>query len=90
MHLCLREERLSRLTASALERARAEMVNRATKLEALSPLSVLSRGYAMVSDSESGAMQTSAAALAVGQSVNLRFADGGAVAEIKQINTEQS
>ncbi len=90
MHLCLREERLSRLTASALERARAEMVNRATKLEALSPLSVLSRGYAMVSDSESGAMQTSAAALAVGQSIDLRFADGRAVAEIKQINTEQS
>ena len=90
MHLCLRDERLSRLAASALERARADMIGRAAKLEALSPLSVLSRGYAMVSDGASGRMQTSAASLSVGQTVDLRFADGRATAEIQQINTDKS
>jgi exodeoxyribonuclease VII large subunit len=90
MHLCLREERLSRLTSSSLDRARASMAERAAKLEALSPLSVLSRGYAMVSDTASGRMMTSAEALAQGQTVDLRFADGCATAEITKINTKQS
>lgn len=90
MHLCLREERLSRMASSSLERARADMARRAAKMEALSPLSVLSRGYAMASDTESGRMLTCASALNVGQSVDLRFSDGSATAEIKSINTDKS
>jgi exodeoxyribonuclease VII large subunit len=90
MHLCLREERLTRLSASSLDRARADMARRAAKLEALSPLSVLSRGYAMVSDTTSGNMMTRAESLVVGQTVDLRFADGTATAEITKINTKQS
>ena len=89
MHLCLREERLSRLAASSLERARADMARRAAKVEALSPLAVLSRGYAMVSDAD-GNMKTSAASLKVGNVVDLRFSDGRATAQITKINTEKS
>jgi exodeoxyribonuclease VII large subunit len=89
MHLCLREERLVRQAASALERARTDMAKRAAKLEALSTLAVLSRGYAMVSDTD-GNMITNAASLKVGDAVDLRFSDGSARAEITKINTEKS
>ena len=65
------------------------MAKRAAQLEALSPLSVLSRGYAMVSDTD-GNMITNAASLKVGDAVDLRFSDGSARAEITKINTEKS
>ena len=90
MHLCLREERLSRLLASSLDRSRADMGRRAAKLEALSPLAVLSRGYAMIRDADSGSMITGTASLAVGQTVDLQLADGDATAQITQINTKRS
>ena len=90
MHLCLREERLSRLLASSLDRSRADMGRRAAKLEALSPLAVLSRGYAMIRDADSGSMIAGAASLAVGQTVDLQLADGDATAQITQINTKRS
>jgi exodeoxyribonuclease VII large subunit len=90
MHLCLREERLSRLLASSLDRSRADMGRRAAKLEALSPLAVLSRGYAMIRDADSGSMIAGAASLAVGQTIDLQLADGDATAQITQINTKRS
>jgi exodeoxyribonuclease VII large subunit len=52
------------------------------RLEAVSPLAVLKRGYAVVSD-HSGHPLTTAAAVAPGARLRLRFADGevGATAE---------
>lgn len=87
MHLCMREERLDRFAVSATERARAMLSTRATKLEALSPLSVLSRGYAMVSD-EDGALHTRVKSLAVNDKIALHFADGKAMATVTSV--EQS
>ena len=53
-------------------------------LGALNPLGVLGRGYALV-QSEEGAVISSAARLEVGQRVTLRFSDGRASAEVREI-----
>ena len=47
----------------------------AARLEAVSPMAVLARGYALVTD-PAGHPLTSAAAIAPGSSLRLRFADG--------------
>ena len=54
------------------------------KLEALSPMRVLSRGYAIVEDANGRAV-SSAGALAVGDETCLRFSDGQANAEINEV-----
>ncbi len=59
----------------------------AAKLDALSPLSVLTRGYSFVSDKD-GAVLKSAKSLRVGQSVGIRFCDGEAECSVKEIKTE--
>ena len=89
MHLCLREERMQRALDRLLEQKRAALGNRAARLEALSPLSVLSRGYAMVSDKASGQMLTSTSALVEGQRVQMRFADGSATAEVCSVEQNE-
>ena len=88
MHLCMREERLDRFADSAVERARAVLAARAAKLETLSPLSVLSRGYAMVSD-EKGHLLPGAGALSVDDQIELHFADGRATATVTSVEQSQ-
>lgn len=56
----------------------------AASLNALSPLSVLSRGYAVVKD-DSGNAVRNAAELEVGDKIYLRLSNGGAAAEITEI-----
>ncbi len=53
------------------------------KLEALSPLSVLTRGYSFVSDSD-GKVIKSAKSLRAGDGVNIRFTDGEAECRIEK------
>ena len=72
-----------------LEQKRASLGTRAARVEALSPLAVLSRGYAMVSDEPSGAMLTSASALGEGKRVRLRFADGVATATVCSVEKNE-
>ena len=57
-------------------------------LSALNPLGVLGRGYALVQSAE-GEVIPSATRLAVGQRVTLRFSDGRAAAEVREILDEQ-
>lgn len=89
MHLCLRDERMQHAFDRILEQKRAALGNCAARVEALSPLSVLSRGYAMVADDTDGRMLTSAAALTVGQRVKLRFADGTVTAGIDSVGQNE-
>ncbi len=75
--------RLSEAPLRALLReTRARLEGTAARLESLSPLAVLQRGYAVVSDS-AGHPLTSAAAVKPGARLRLRFADGevGATAD---------
>jgi exodeoxyribonuclease VII large subunit len=65
-----------------LRETRARLGGTAARLESVSPLAVLQRGYAMVSD-PAGHPLTTAAAVAPGARLRLRFADGevGATAD---------
>lgn len=55
-----------------------------TALDALSPLKVLSRGYA-VAGKTNGEIITDAASLSVGDEINIRFAHGGVGCEVSSI-----
>ena len=65
-----------------MREARARLEGTGARLESVSPLAVLQRGYALVSD-PAGHPLTSAAAVRPGTKLRLRFADGevGAIAE---------
>jgi exodeoxyribonuclease VII large subunit len=67
---------------SALREARARLDGTGARLESVSPLAVLQRGYALVSD-PAGHPLTSAGAVKPGTRLRLRFADGevGATAD---------
>jgi exodeoxyribonuclease VII large subunit len=58
-----------------LREARARLHGAAARLEAVSPLAVLARGYALVTDPAGHAL-TAAASVAPGAALRLRFADG--------------
>jgi len=68
--------------AGRLREQRAHLGGLAARLDSASPLGLLSRGYALVTD-EGGAPVTEAAALADGERVGLRFADGERRARIE-------
>lgn len=63
---------------------KVEFISAATALSKLDPMSVLMRGFAFVSD-ENGKNVYSSQALAKGDKINVRFHDGSAVCEIKEI-----
>ena len=77
---------LARLSAApvraGLREARARLDGTGARLESVSPLAVLQRGYALVSD-PAGHPLTSAGAVTPGARLKLRFADGavGATAD---------
>ena len=70
---------LARLTGAmlraSLREARARLAGSAAQLETVSPMAVLARGYALVTD-PAGHPLTSASAVAPGAALRLRFGDG--------------
>lgn len=64
---------------------KVEFISAATALSKLDPMSVLMRGFAFVSD-KSGKNVYSSQALAKGDEINVRFHDGSAVCEVKEIS----
>ena len=73
--LALLESRLIAAQQKNNADARRHFVAQVSKLDALSPLKVLTRGYAMVSDSEEHIIR-SAGAVSAGDEINVRFSDG--------------
>lgn len=63
---------------------KVEFISAATALSKLDPMSVLMRGFAFVSD-KSGKNVYSSQALAKGDEINVRFHDGSAICEVKEI-----
>lgn len=63
---------------------KVEFISAATALSKLDPMSVLMRGFAFVSD-KSGKNVYSSQALAKGDKINVRFHDGSAACEVKEI-----
>ena len=66
------------------ELKKSELSKRASRLSALSPLSVIARGYSIVTD-ENGKTVSDAKKLYVGASIDIRFAKGKAKATVNEI-----
>ena len=79
--------RLSGAMRVRLGGARASLGERATQIEALSPLAVLGRGYAIAADL-AGRVVTDAASLSDGERITLRLQHGGLLAVVEQRRVE--
>lgn len=80
--------RLDALPERMLDRQRARLGAAAGRLQALSPLAVLSRGFSVVTDSR-GKIIADSTAVKTGDLVSLRFASGMAQAEIRFVEQEK-
>jgi exodeoxyribonuclease VII large subunit len=88
MRISEREAALDRAMQGRMEQMKQKMVARAAKLEALSPLAVLTRGYAAVA--RDGETVTRAAELHVGDRIEIRFADGRVTALAEDVKGNES
>ena len=77
-------ERAVTATDGRLERSRGDLAILAEKLSALSPLSVLSRGYSVVTRKGCGIGTVSE--LEIGDRISVRFRDGSVTADVTEIN----
>jgi exodeoxyribonuclease VII large subunit len=80
--LDLAEQSLGRLGVTTVASRTRRLEQASARLQALSPLAVLSRGYALVY-SESGEILHDARKVELGQSIRARLAKGSIVAEVK-------
>jgi exodeoxyribonuclease VII large subunit len=85
-----RSRRLDELTLhgnSAIRRLvrdhQGRVATLAGKIESLSPLAVMARGYTITQDASTGAVIRSATHLRVGQLIATRFAEGEAVSKVE-------
>ncbi len=77
------EVKLTSFAKSEIQKYRQDFSGTVAKLNALSPLNVLARGYSVVYSC--GKIVNSSEALSVGDSLNIDFYNGGAVCEIKEL-----
>lgn len=75
------QQRLQRVHREMISRPRTQLERASGKLHALSPLAVLSRGYAIVYASD-GSILRSADAIATGQEIRARLASGAVRAKV--------
>jgi exodeoxyribonuclease VII large subunit len=77
---------------SAIQRLVRDRQNRlatiAGKIESLSPLEVLARGYTITQDAASGKVVRTARQLQVGQTIVTRFAAGEALSKVESVRTD--
>lgn len=79
--------RLANSTTNLIERRKAQLVLQIRRLQDINPLTILERGYALVTDSQ-GKIIRNAAELAVGDSVEIRVQSGSLSASIDQIRSQ--
>ncbi len=79
------ELRAKRAFANRLTRHRDRLASLAARLESLSPLGVLARGYSLTQDGATGRVVTDASALAVGDTLLSRFGRGQAVSRVAAV-----
>jgi exodeoxyribonuclease VII large subunit len=86
------DERLERLGAAlnvGMERATTRLASHRGRLEALSPMAVLGRGYSLARD-EAGAVVTSVTGVHPGSRLTTVFADGSVMGEILEVRPSQA
>ena len=81
-------DKLGAVMESELGRKKHEQVRLASALDAMSPLRVLTRGYAVASD-ENGVILTSTSMIRKGSRLRLRLSDGSADCTVNCINKEK-
>ena len=81
-------DRLVSLQENILGEKKGQHIRLAAALDALSPLKVLSRGYAIVSSTDRKSIK-SAGELIAGDKISLRFSDGGAECTVDNVSTEK-
>lgn len=77
-------QRLCAASSQLLSRKREQFVRLTAKLDAMSPLKVLARGYSMATD-EAGNLLKSVGAVSVGDRITVAFSDGAAVTEVQEV-----
>lgn len=82
LHLDVINDRIIRALNSRIKSERQQLLNVKTRIEAMSPLQVLKKGYVRVTDNN-GLPIASVTSLTVDQLVTLHFADGEAEASIQ-------
>lgn len=87
--LALCRQRLSTTENAVLAGERKRLETSAARLDAMSPLKVLSRGYS-ITENNRGAAIVSASSLHPGDHITIRFHRGSADARVEQIREEQS
>jgi exodeoxyribonuclease VII large subunit len=80
-------DRIERALAERFATAAQGLDHRSRRLLALSPDSVLSRGYSITQDAESGAVLRTAAATAAGKGLRIRLASGRLTASVDEVET---
>lgn len=78
----LAERGLASSLPRALERASARLAQLGGRLDALSPLAVLGRGYGIVRRDRDGAILRSSAQVETGEDLRVRLAEGGLAARV--------
>lgn len=87
--LALCRQRLSTAENAVLAGERKRLETRAARLDAMSPLKVLSRGYS-ITENDRGAAVVSASTLHPGDHITIRFHRGSVDAQVEQVREEQS
>lgn len=87
--LALCRQRLSTAENAVLAGERKRLETRAARLDAMSPLKVLARGYSITED-DRGTAIVSASSLYPGDHITIRFHRGSADARVEQVREEQS
>jgi exodeoxyribonuclease VII large subunit len=67
-----------------------ELATMAGKIESLSPLAVLARGYTITQDARTRKAVRSTKQLSIGQSIVTRFAEGEAISKVESINSSNA
>ena len=84
------QQRLSGSGTSAVDRLNVRLRLAARALDSVSPLATLDRGYAIVSDEETGAILTDAAKIKPGSGIRAQLAHGTLQATVNEVNTGKS
>lgn len=82
LHLDVINDRMIRALNNRIKNERQQLINVKTRIEAMSPVNVLKKGYVRVTD-KNGLAIAAVSGLTVAQLVTLHFADGEAAASIQ-------
>jgi len=82
-------DRLDGLMKQRMQTARTSLGTASARLELLSPLAVLARGYAMA-ENEEGHVLSSTAMVSVGDGLTLRLSDGAVNATVTKVRKDRT